>query len=328
MAITATVFQDAIVQVGKKYTFNDAEKRLSEYQVVQAFKDNAGDLLPESTIKALRTSDARTEKVPVLAKHSATVISSRSCTITPDTPTSALKTLVWVTVGFAVGITPSDMANNYISQEDLLAHQFQMGLKAVMASLDSSGYTALEANKTATFSSTLYTNASGAYQVPLAKKLDFYKTVPAVMRRHDFNGRVIDIANTEAIIDPMYIQAQGGGNSVNLNYQVQNFDFYRSNRVVTGSGVLETHYLLPQGGLGIYNWIDFESRNKIKIHNGKGWDTYVDPIMGFEWGVYYDHDCDAGKYKQKWNIVGDFAFVLPYASTTDTSVVKFELLNA
>lgn len=327
MATTATVFQDAIVEAGKRFTFNKFESRLSNYSVIQAFKDNSALMLPASTIDKLRTAASRPLKIPVLNRYAATVINQRSCEITPDSVTSAFKTMNWVTMGFAVGITPSISANNYITEEDDLAFQFEMGLKAVYAALDSMGYQTLETNKTATFPSPLYPNASGAYQIPYADRKEFYAKLPAIMRRHDFDGRIVDIANTEAIIDPAYIAAQGSANGQNLQYQVLNMDFYRSNRVVTGAGVLETHYDMPEGAIGVYNWIDYESQKQINIHLGKGWTQYVDPLFGFTWGVFFDHDCVDGRFVKKWNIIADFSFMTAYSSTTDTAIVKSEILQ-
>lgn len=327
MATTATVFQDAIVDASGKFNFNKFEARLSEYSVIQAFKDNSDKMLPEATIKKLRTAAVRPLKIPVLNAYAATVLSQRSCTITPDSVTSAFKTMNWVTMGFAVGVTPSISANNYIDEQTDLAFQFEMGWKAVYAALDSMGYQTLELNKTAVFNSPLYTNANGAYQVPYDQKQDFYKKLPAVMRRHDFSGRIVDIANTEALIDPLYIQAQGSGNGQNLQYQVLNMDFYRSNRVVTGTGVLESHYDMPEGAIGIYNWIDYESQNKINIHLGKGWTQIVDPMYGFTWGVFYDNDCVDGRFVKKWNIVADFSFMTAYSSNTDRAIIKSEILK-
>lgn len=327
MSISATVFQDAIVNAAKKFTFNKFESRLSSYSVIQAFSDNAGIMLPESTISAIRTAATRPVKIPTLDRYVATLINNRSCVITPDDITSGFKTMSWITTGFAVGITPSENANNYISAEDSLAHQFEMGLKAVYSQLDSMGYTTLETNKTGVFPSPIYANAGGAYQVPYEQKQDFYKNLPAVMRRHDFDGRIVDVANTEAIIDPAYILAQGAQNGQNLQYQVNNMDFYRSNRVVTGTDVLEAHFNSPEGAYGVYNWIDYEAKNRLKIHNGKGWEIYQDPLFGFNWGVFYDFDCDGGKFKQKWSIVADFAFLTSYSSNSDTAIVKSEILK-
>ena len=326
MSTTATVLQDAIVIASKQHTYNQFELRLSEYSVIQAFKDQANLMLPASTIEKVRVSTRRPVKIPVLNRYDATIITNRSCVIDPDENTSAFKTLSWVTLGFAIGVTPSVAVDNYISEADDLANQLNMGLKAVFESLDNSAYQKLETNKTAVSPSPLYTFANGAYQVPFSQKQDFYKKLPAVMRRHDFNGRYVDIANTEAIIDPLYIQAQGSGNGQNLQYQVLNMDFYRSNRVVTGAGVLETHYDMPQGAIGVYNWIDYESQIKQNIHLGKGWDQYVDPIMGFTWGVFYDHDCVDGRFVKKWNFVADFALLTAYSSNTDTAIVKSEIL--
>lgn len=326
MSLSQTILQDAIIRVGKEFTFSDFERRMSDYSVVQAYKDGKDKLLPASTIQNLQTAVAQTQKIPVLNKYGATVTTSPSCTITPDEVTSAFKALSWAGKGFSVGITPADIANNYISPEDLVAHQIREGLKAVMENLDTAAYNALEANKATSNASAIYPISGNAMQVAYAKKNDFYKNVPAILKRNDMGLKYLDIANTEAIVMEAFLQNQGTANNTNSQYQFNNIKSYRSNRVVTGGTVDETHFLVAENALGIYNWNQYDAQMGTRIHQSKGWGKYVDPIMGFEWGMYEDHDCDGGKFTKKWNFFSYFCFINAFSSDNSSPILKAEIL--
>lgn len=326
MGLSPTVLQDAIIRLGKEFTFNDFERRMSDYSVLQAYKDGQDKLLPKSTIQTLETAAAQVQKVPVLNRYGATVTTSPSCTITPDEQTSAFKALSWAGKGFSVGVTPADMANNYISAEDVVAHQIREGLRAVFENLDTAAYTALEANKSTVNGSAVYPITANAMQVPFAKKDQFYKNVPAILKRNDMGMKYLDIANTEAMTLEAFLQAQGQGNNTNTQYQFNNIKSYRSNRVVAAAGVDEAHYLVAENAIGVYNWNQFDAQQGQRVHDNKGWALFVDPIMGFTWGMYEDHDCAGGKFTKKWNFFSYFAFINSYSSTGASPILKAELL--
>lgn len=337
--ISSTVLNDAIALAGSSKV-NAFENRLSDYQAYAAFEKYAGDLLNKSTIEQIKMSARQPVKVPVLNKQAGSIITTRSCTIPSPDKDSAFLTLTWATVGFAVGIKRSVHTDNYITAEESLADQFKDGIKAVFADLDTSAVTALEAGKTATFPFSKYTDDGTKYTPTALQSDEFYRNVPALMKRHDLSGLpFIDIANTEAETTERFLQAQGAANSVNeayaFNNEVAKYDFFRSNRVTPDLGDTEVHYLAAPGSIGTYNWIDIDSRANNKIHDGKFWTTMTDPIMGHEWGVYYVKDCADlsgellglnASMQEAWMFTKDVAFVTAYHSDTDRSIVKVGIL--
>lgn len=326
MSLSPTILQDAILKLNKEHTFNDFESRMSDYSIAQAFKDGKEKLLPASTIEKLETAAAQTQKVPVLNRFGASVLTSPSCTITVPTLDSGFVSLTWVYKGWAVGVTPADAANNYISAEDQVLHQMREGLRAVYEELDTAGYTALEARKSTANASQIYNITGNAMQVPFAKKNDFYKNVPAILKRNDMGVKYLDIANTEAIVMEAFLQNQGTGNNTNSQYQFNNIKSYRSNRIVTGTGVDETHFLCSENSLGLYNWNQYDAQQGTRVHENNKWSIYQDPIMGHKWGMYEDHGCDGGKFVKKWAFGSYFCFISAYSSTGATPILKAEIL--
>ncbi len=326
MSLLATLLPDAVYTLGQEFSFNDHERRMSDYSALQAYIDGSSKLLPKSQIEALETAASQTQKVAVLNRYGATVISTPSCTITPDEITSAFKSLTWVGKGFSIGITESDLKKNYIGRREAFEHQMREGLRAVFESLDTLAVTSLEANKATVNDSTIYPIVGNAMQVANAQKDKFYQNVPAILKRNDLGMKYLDIANTEAIVMEAFLQNQGAGNNQNSQYQFLNQTPYRSNRVVTEDGVAETHYLVKQNALGVYNWNQYEAQMGKKIHDGNGWDQFVDPIMKRKWGVYYDNKCEDGKFVEKMTFFSYFCFINAYSSNGATPILKAEIL--
>jgi hypothetical protein len=338
MSFANTILNDAIA---KRFSVDKYENRPSQYGGLEAHSKSADKLMPASTIEALKLSSRQVTKVPVLNKYGATVVTSRTCVPTPDSETSDFLVLTYATVGFNVGISPSVNNDNYISVEDSLGHQMEMGYKAVFTSLDASSIANLETARSQTHAGSAtapytFDAVNFNFDVPADGQVDMYKNIPAIMERNDLQGRYQVIGNTEAQTLPLNMVQQGAGNSENLAYAVADsrYDFNLTNRIVPGGGIAETLYVVPEGNIGVYNWIDVDSRMGNKIHESNLWTTRQDPMFGFDWGVRYIADCadksaqSAGleaTFTQAWQFTADFAFVTAYSSDVSSPIYKFEV---
>ncbi len=335
MALSTTVLNDAIAQLAANNTFNAYENRLDSYAAYKYHEDNAAGLLPADVIENIKKSARQPVKVPVLNKTSNPYISTRSCNISVPTGTSEFYTLTWGTLGFTAGISKAFHEDNYITAEAFLADQIKSGVISVMGQLETLAVASLDTGKTTNFASTVYTNDGSSYLVPQADKADFYKNIPAVMRRQVLDAPVYDdIANTEAATLQTFLDAQGAANATNTQYQFSNqrYNFYRTNGITAGVGEDEVHYLAAPGAAGVYGWIDIDSRMNNEINAGQFMDVMTDPVMGMEWGVYYKRDCADESARlsglertltEAWEFSKDFAFVTARNSADDTPIVKF-----
>lgn len=335
--IAATVLQDAIIKAGA-FQGLGFEQRISTYGALQAFKDNADQLLPTSAIENIKKSVLQPEKIPVLNKYTASVITSPICTLTGNRPVSAFQALTWAYVGFQTKIIPSINAGNYISVVDDLAWQMRMGWKAVFANLDAAGVAKLETNKSAAVATsnigTISTSAAG-YDYTGDPK-DFFLYAPGLMGINDMTGPYNDVANTESLSTILRIETLGLNNSENMRGVLEGslpyslgFRNYMTNRLSPGSHK-EVHYLFPDGSVGVYNWVDPDSVAG-RIAGNKSWSTMQDPYFGFDWGVYSIADCvDASAqssgltraYGLTAEIGAYFAFVTDYSSDTTSPIIK------
>lgn len=341
MAITNTQLNDAIILVSEGQ-MGTQENRLSMYGALKAFQTEAPGLLPVETVETIKKSARHPEKVPVLSKFTSSVISAPSCSVTGNRSTSAFKSLTWAYMGFEMTIIPSVNADNYIPVERDMAHQMKMGLKAVFSALDTNCISALETAKATTLASAKGAVAGAGYYSYRKAPKDFFIYAPSVLRLNDLEGPYLDIANSEAAATRLHIQTLAQYNQQNLNGALNgtladaaNWEHYTTNRLNPGDHD-EVHYLTPKGTIGIYNWIDFDSRNN-QVAGNKKWYQIQDPIHGFDWGVYQIDDCaDASSensgntraYSEKYQVGAYFAIVTDYASDGAGPIIKFHLDEA
>lgn len=339
MAIFPTKLQDAIIRVGDSDAMKKFEGRLSTYDVFQAFRDNTDMLVPKAELEAAKKSSRQVTKMPVLNKIDFTIGNARACEPADTAITSAFVQPTYSTYSFSFHMTPSYNAENYIAYQEEFAWKLLQGLKKFGETVDSASVAFLEANLTQVNASPLWGGIVGdTVLVPLEEKENFYKSIPSIMKRNDLSGnRVIDIANPEAQIMYDSIARQGAGNSVNTAYQISNFAPYRSNRVTVGADRLETHYLVPEGHLGLLEWIPEDYRIGRVVSDGDLWSSIVDPIFGLTWGLRYVAKCTdlsavsggisdlTTAYVEKFEFSIDLAWLTSYSSDTSSAIFKYEI---
>jgi hypothetical protein len=344
MSIFPTLVQDAVINVPDSDAFKKFEGRGSIYDVVNAFRDNTEKLVPKAELEAARLSSRRVTKIPVLNKITSTDVikDTRQCTPADSPVTSAFVQPVYDTYSFAFHMTPHWNHENYISYQEEFAWKLLQHLYKFGEVLDADLVAYLEANKTLINASTLFGGiAAGLVTVPSDEKEEFYKSIPSIMYRNDLSGqRVIDIANPEAQIMYDFLNRQGASNAVNTAYQISNFAPYRSNRVPVTASEAETHFLIPDGHIGILDWRPYEYVVGKKVHDSDYWGTIQDPIFGFNWGVRYKADCtdlsgvEGGisdlttGFVEKFEFSIDLAPLTSYSSDTSSAIFKYRILDA
>lgn len=339
MAIFPTKLQDAIIRVDQSQAFKQFEGRLSRYDVFKAFQDNTEMLIPKAELEAAKKSSRHTTKIPVLNKMSYSIGDTRACEPADTAVTSAFVQPTYATKKFSFHMTPSYNAENYIAYQEEFAHKFLQGLKAIGEAFDTDAVAALEANLTQVNASSLFGGLVGdTVTVANSLKEEFYKSIPSIMYRNDLSGeRVLDIANPEAQIMYDFLARQGAGNSTNTEYQISNFAPYRSNRVALDAGMAETHYLIPEGHIGVLEWIPEDYRVGRTVSDGDLWTSVVDPIFGLTWGMRYVAKCTdlsgvvggisdlTTAYVEKFEFSIDLAYMTSYSSDTSSAIFKYNI---
>jgi hypothetical protein len=339
MAIFPTKLQDAIINVPSSDAFKAFEGRLSTYDAFKAFQDNTEALVPKAELESAKKSSRHVTKIPVLNKIDFTIGSARACEPSDTAAVSAFAQPSYSTYTFSFHMTPSYNAENYIAYAEEFSHKMLQGLKKFGETIDSASVAFLEANLSQVNTSPLFGGIVGdTVNVIQSKKEEFYKSIPSIMRRNDLpDMRVLDIANPEAQIMYDFLARQGEGNSVNTGYQISNFAPYRSNRVSLDAGAVEAHYLVPEGHIGVLDWIPEDYRMGRIISDGDLWSSVVDPIFGLTWGLRYVAKCTdlsavsggiadlTTAFVEKYEFSIDMAFLTSYSSDTSSAIFKYNI---
>lgn len=339
MSIFPTKLLDAIVNVPASDAFKQFEGRASIYDVVKAFRDSTSQLVPKEALEAAKKSSRHVAKIPVLKKidPSGLIRDTRTCDPLDSPVESAFVQPTYETYSFSFHMTPHYNHENYVSYAEEFAWKLAQHLQAFGEKLDADLVTYLEANLTQVNPSPLFGGIAGtAVTVPNADKEEFYKSIPSIMYRNDLSGnRVIDISNPESQIMYDSLSRQGTSNSVNTAYQISNFAPYRSNRVPVGAGQEEVHYLIPEGHIGLLDWMPYEYAVGTRISDGDIWGSITDPLFGFNWGLKYVAKCTdlsgvAGgiddlttAYVEKFEFSVDLAPLNSFSSDISSPIFKY-----
>lgn len=337
--LPVTILQDAIVSIQDSDAMKKFEGRLSKYDAFQAFRDNTELLLPASELERAKKSSTHVTKMPVLNKIDFTIGSARACVPADQAASSAFVQPSYSTYTFSFHMTESYNEQNYIKYREEFQWKLLQALKKFGETVDADSVAYLESNLTAINTSPLFGGIVGdTVTVPASQKREFYQSIPSIMYRNDLSGmRVLDIANPEAQIMYDDLARQGAGNDVNEAYQISNFAPYRSNRVAISAGATETHYLVPQGHIGLLDWIPFDYRKGQKISDGNYWDSIVDPLFNLTWGVRFVAECTdlsavpsgipdlTAAYVEKYEFSIDLAWMHSYSSDTSSAIFKYDI---
>jgi hypothetical protein len=176
------------------------------------------------------------------------------------------------------------------------------------------------------------TLGTGKYVMPADQ---FILKAPVVMEELELFGRFADVHNIGAVARRREIATFGRANTQNLDQYQDEMDYFRSNKVAVASGEIETHFLYPQGSLGLINWIENDARMGRESFDGF-YTVVVDPFFGFEWAVFVKQDradmsATGGVGLERatvtrFDFAASFAPVSPYSSQVGKSpIVKFGL---
>ena len=342
--ISPTLLLDQVVQLQSENSLTAHEHRSPEFGLVDLIMGETEGtfgkrLVPATTLAAVKASERHSAFIPLFKDHAKTLNTVRSCVITGDGPDTDTYVLTYVTRGFTVTVEKHAFDDNYLTHEEYVRRQLEVGFEEIYKFIEAQTLALIETNKRTSYISPFWTFAGNAVQIPQADKDQFYRRVQAIMRRHEINagGRYHIVEQFEAVPDRMFIGQQGANNGTNTGYQVNTdrFRFTETNAIPLGvTGVDQTRYAFPPGTLAMVNWVDPDARARNRVHEGKYWETIVDPKYGMQFGVYSVKDCAdisvahpglQRTLSQGWEISADFAFLAPYAGTAgETPILKFE----
>jgi len=334
MSLTSTEKLAAIIQATDQYAKN-FENRVSEVGAFKAFQNNSEMLLPASLLDGTKDLATRPQQIPVLNKQAADLITGQECSFTSEDATSQFQTLAYVPKGFKIQINEAVNAGNYITKDQEFAQKLIGNLKGIGEWLDTQSLGILETRRNvALASSTLATIANGAYVYSRDQydKNRLYIDIPSIVGMNDINGVLNDISNLEEQSKMLEYRTLAMGNNQNFAgvvdgslYGAGVFNGFITKRLAL-DGNKAIHYFAPEGGLGIYNYVDWESRMNMKLNDSDKKYVWQDPIFGIKWGVHERITCvkvgNVTNYLTTYEFYTEFAWLTQFSSDTTSSIIK------
>ena len=330
------------------------ELRASEYGALNLFKKQSNgpmSILTDEIKQQIQESFGNTIQIPVLNFEDITISVTRTCEVQTGGADSALVTLVFFTAAFGFPMVPSRHLANNISYQGYYARNFDARRLKLLEFLDGKCVDWLDLKKNTFFPAGMtayYPVSGGALQVSLANSKEFFNSVPSIMATADFGGRPDVLTNPMGMMYVRALDAQGEENAVNSSYQIASVgEFFQSNRVLNGTGVKSTEYLVGDASVAIESRVDPDCRQGRTIGGdvepSKMWTTMDVPGIG-TMGYYFRADCSDqstllaaermgyGKrvYVESHEWSADFVLMINHNSSPSTrygSIIKAELLT-
>lgn len=319
--------------------------RPAMYGATKAFNDYKRDVILnfEDFRNEESEPDLRDRKVDYLRRDSQTVNSSRAASITGSMGTSSRTSLSFTTYAREFTISDDNARSNTFNAARQLAAQIRNARLDIAAEIESDMITKLEAfRNTVDPSSVLSTWDSSNYvnEIANANKEDYFNYMETEMRGRDYSGMLQVINTNAANAFIQKYQAQGTGNSTNLEFQFPGLEFYTSGSMTNLSDYLFTSYVVEKYSLGLVDWIPPKNRDNLQ-HGLWDFEAIPDPMgifdSGFALATYKtvqdssDADANIGGNTQdavwKFEMSIDVAPFIP-TITTQKLVNKYGLLSS
>lgn len=348
MSLAKTYFQD--IRVNAPSGNDRDELRITTTGLLSMVLDMTNSassvVSPDLKQKAL-TSVGLNLDIPVMQKGSVTISNVRSCTIAGGQSESDLVRVVWKTIAADIMMVPSQYKKNQITYQADLAQKINEMVEAFAVEIEGDLDTALDANKTQVYGSTIvgttYALTGGAIQVTKDDAEWFFNDLAPINFSDDFNSNTVRVVASPNLMSSVsrYVN-QGSANNTNTSFQFAGKIFTFSNRITNDAGVIATGYFMPEGTIGLITRIDLDSQANAKATDGTEWFEEMLPGLPFPVGVQYKSKCDdksalevAGLAHLKATLVEhyqisfDFAIIVPYNSDNTTkagAIRKFEFV--
>lgn len=291
MSLTATRMLEVRKQSEEMYLHNFAAKEYGakEFYIQQTLLPNsvASRALQDETPGSM----GKTIKVPVLARNtSATVGSSRSCTINNNETSSALVTLSWTTLTDGFIMYPERYANNDIKYNQHWAANYQDMLLRLWNKMDELCVSDLGSYKTAIIGDTLnYTFSSSVVNALWNDRMDIIGDMSVFQRSNNYRGHLNLIGNMGLISLANRIGRYGEYNEKDLRYEFGDKSGFITSNIENASQKFTTMFCVPDGQVAILSRVSREEHARAKSAvDGHEWDEVMMPGFGnLKFGTHY-----------------------------------------
>jgi hypothetical protein len=291
-----------------------------------------------------KTSDSQTVTIKSLNKQTVAVGSARAYNHTGAVGDSSTVNLAYTIYSrpFKYSLKRADY--NIYSQAEMIAKQIRSAAIDLHSDIETDLMTYLNTNKTqvvvsATPQSGEWDGTNYLFGVLNADKDQYFQWLKMFMKEQYYAGAYDVINNVRAQGNAQFLGQQGQGNATNLGWQIDGMDMGASTELANATGYDQMSYIMPQGAIGMVDWIPSLNRSGHGdiFQNGGMYSTMKDPLgSGLTFAVHQyatgvDND-GAGSETQDIDIQVELSvdiapFKSPMSTSNLTPIVKAGLLQ-
>jgi hypothetical protein len=335
-----TVLLAAIAELSDKA---NQDMRAPLYGATNAFAKYKKDVIVnyDSFNNVENQSDLQTKQIDYLIRHTESVASARTHSLSLALGDSLRDSLTFVTYARQFGISDGTMRNNKIAAQRFMVNAIRNARLDIGAAIETAAVAKLEANKNTITKATTGANL-GAWdstnyvlEVAHADVDDYWNLIATDMRTLDFAPTYQSIHNHTASALVKRQLAQGAGNAYNLQFQYPEFDMGTSGSISNLSDYFTTGYVVPAQTIALVDWIPAKNREGLMSHGLWDFTAMPDPFGIFDrmavavYKTVADGSTYGGAQDAQWlyEVSVDVAFFVP-TITTYGLVQKYGLLKS
>jgi len=310
-------------------------------------KRNSEFMIPTSQRESMwnqKSSDSQTVTIKSLEKQTASVGSAREYNHTGAVGDSGTVNLSYSIYSrpFKYSLKRADY--NVFSQGEMIGKQILSAAIDLHSDIETAQMAYLNTNKTqvvisASPQSGEWDATNYLFGVLNADKDQYFQWLKMFMKEQYYAAPFDVINNIRAQGHAQFLGQQGQGNATNLGWQIDGMDMGASSELANATGYDQMSYIIPQGGVGLVDWIPALNRlgHGNIFQNGGQYSTMPDPLgSGMTFAVHQyatgvDND-GAGSETQDVDIQVELSvdiapFKAPMSTTNLTPIIKAGLLQ-
>lgn len=251
-----------------------AEKELREQQnPILAAALSYSDFIVDNPA-AIKQSERRSVNAYYLKKRTATNGTARAYNHSGTQGDSVSVALSWATYSEPIALNLTVGQDNVIKRPELLDYSIMEAQRILRERIGLYILQQCHAQRTQVKNTTIrnatWDGVNFQMQNSAGDVTKIFQNIGSIMRQHKYYGEIDVIADSVAFKQAQFLQAQGAGNSTNLDFQFKNFSNIWEHPLLTTS-VLTTATLglaiaMPKYSISAIPWIPFINR--------QGWGDY------------------------------------------------------
>lgn len=270
-------------QVAFQQKFNDPElRRKQNPSLMLGLKNQTVTVVDH---QALRLKDTRPVKAYIRTTRAASGNVAKSATHTGTKADSKEITLAWIQIVEPFTVQLKQAQSNIEKYTDMLSHEIMESAKNIHDRAGTLSLAYLQSNRSQVAAPVVngagtWNAGNSALEIDAAKANFFYQNAASFMRAQRYRGTLDVIADQYAFRQSQLLNAQGAGNSTNLNFQMAGMNIAETTEAIDANYQTGAVLMMQEGAFAALPWNDPQNLTGKGDYDSwlGGFGTILDPL--------------------------------------------------